>query len=618
MVNKFIDIVDYLKKYVSLVQLLCAFFLTNTVLLVGFNQQNTSVSFFSSGYTQNINLAFAAIYFVIIAIVLGVMFRFLPTCERQKPLVLLASGWLYFFTTIVLIGAEIRLITAFLAVIAILIYYAVYSKDGSGDLPGISTLSLKIILIVLFAGLAGFIGVVTVSRCLALVAPAFDFGIFAQMFEYMRNTGLPNTTVERGALLSHFAVHISPAYYIILPVYIIFPYPATLQIMQALIVASAIFPLYKLCRLKKIPNIATLFVLTTFAFYPALSGGNMYDIHENMFLAAFVMWLLYFVESVLLHETPKIGWKHTICMYIFALLTFSVKEDAPIYVAVIALYIMFAKADDNHERAHYVKKIIHGIILFVMSVAYLFFALWLLDSFGEGLMLSSRHDVYTGDSGILGVIMTIITNPAFILNQIMNEMRVQYLLQMFLPLAFLPLISAKKRFAGLILFIPFILKNLMPTWPYQHDIGFQYHFGVTAIFFYLFVVNFTELKSAKMKKLILIFSATASIFMFTQFMWPRHEIVNTYRNNRDDVAAIHEVLDTIPDDVSIAATTFLVQPLSHVSELYEVNVNHGQNTDFVVIDLRWGGGLELCATFEERGYSSYMRREGLVAVYWRG
>ena len=57
-----------------------------------------------------------------------------------------------------------------------------------------------------------FVSLWTVCRVLSFSTPTYDFGIFAQMFHQMRATGLPNTTLERDGLLSHFAVHVSPIY----------------------------------------------------------------------------------------------------------------------------------------------------------------------------------------------------------------------------------------------------------------------------------------------------------------------------------------------------------------------------------------------------------------------
>ena len=87
-----------------------------------------------------------------------------------------------------------------------------------------------------------FVSAWTVGRVYSFSSPTFDFGIFSQMFYNMKETGLPMTTVERDGLLSHFAVHVSPIYYLMLPFYWLFPTPATLQVLQALVITSAIIP----------------------------------------------------------------------------------------------------------------------------------------------------------------------------------------------------------------------------------------------------------------------------------------------------------------------------------------------------------------------------------------
>ena len=87
-----------------------------------------------------------------------------------------------------------------------------------------------------------FVSFWTVYRVLTYRAPTFDFGIFSQMFHQMRTTGLPVTTVERDGPLSHFAVHVSPIYYLLLPFYCIYPKPVTLQVLQAAVLASAVIP----------------------------------------------------------------------------------------------------------------------------------------------------------------------------------------------------------------------------------------------------------------------------------------------------------------------------------------------------------------------------------------
>ena len=111
-----------------------------------------------------------------------------------------------------------------------------------------------------------FIGVVTVYRYLTYSNSTFDFGIFAQMYEYMKQKGTISTTVERNKLLSHFAVHFSPIFYIALPIYFIFDNAITVQLIQAFMVAIPVIPIVLLCKHHKLSNQMAIAVAPVYVF----------------------------------------------------------------------------------------------------------------------------------------------------------------------------------------------------------------------------------------------------------------------------------------------------------------------------------------------------------------
>ena len=82
---------------------------------------------------------------------------------------------------------------------------------------------LLIILTIAAAVWFSFTAVMTVLRYRLNYAPAYDFGIFSQMYYYMDKCLSPLTTCERDGLLSHFAVHLSPVFYVLLPFYKLVP-----------------------------------------------------------------------------------------------------------------------------------------------------------------------------------------------------------------------------------------------------------------------------------------------------------------------------------------------------------------------------------------------------------
>ena len=82
---------------------------------------------------------------------------------------------------------------------------------------------LLVILTITAAAWFSFTAVMTVLRYRLNYASAYDFGIFSQMYYYMDKGLSPLTTCERDGLLSHFAVHLSPVFYLLLPFYKLVP-----------------------------------------------------------------------------------------------------------------------------------------------------------------------------------------------------------------------------------------------------------------------------------------------------------------------------------------------------------------------------------------------------------
>ncbi|MEG0615741.1 MAG: DUF2079 domain-containing protein, partial [Oscillospiraceae bacterium] len=457
----------------------------------------------------------------------------------------------------------------------------------------ISDKAAKIIVISFGVLFLLFVGGMTTFRYLTYSTPGFDFGIFAQMFHNMKESFLPMTTIERDGLLSHFAVHISPIFYLLLPGYCIFQSPIYLQIMQALILASAVIPLFLLAKHFNLSNKAIICVCGAFCAFPALMGGCFYDIHENKFLTPLLLWLFYFLE-----KNKFLG------VYIFSFLTLMVKEDAAIYVATIALFIFFCK-----------KKYKHGAIIFVASMAYFFFAVAYLNRFGDGAMTGRWGNFIPDESmGLFGMVKTVLLNPLYLISQSFTSEKIIFILLMLIPVMFLPLFS--KKLSQLLLLLPFLVINLMPNYLYQHSIDFQYTYGVTAIFFYLVVVNLNEIKTPEIKKYLLAGMLISSCLLCTSRLSTKVRYAADFVKNFDENAAISAALSEIPDDASVKTTTFFTANLANRSELYEISSEH--QTQYVVFDLRKGRREETLnddiMAYKELGYEQIEFEKDLVLV----
>lgn len=451
------------------------------------------------------------------------------------------------------------------------------------------------IIIVALLGIAFtlFTGILTSLKHLQHWSACYDFGIFSQMYEYMKETGLPLSTCERDGLLSHFAVHISPVYYLLLPFYVIFPTPVTLLMCQAAVIASGLIPLYLLCRKYKLSNPAIVLFSLCYVLLPSMSNGCFFFFHENKFLTALVLWLAYALE--------KDRW---IPVIICALLVMSVKEDAPVYVAVLGLYFLLSKRSPKK-----------GITIMVMAVAYFFIATFLINKFGSGT-LNDRFSnfFYDGSDSFITVIKAIVLNPMYLIYECFNEDRLKFFFQMIVPLGFIPFMIKKP--SKLILLIPFIMFNLMGDYSYLHDIGYQYTYGSAAFLFYLMVLNYSELKPGLRNKFLAV-AAASSVFMFMGNTYGRLDGIKSYKNDKEKIETIDKAIDLIPKDSSVAATTFLVPALYDVREVYEFETTkHRDTVEYIVIDLRYGSdSYSVDDYLNNSDYETIANESGCVAIF---
>lgn len=459
-----------------------------------------------------------------------------------------------------------------------------------------------------------FVSTWTICRVLTFSTPTYDFGIFSQMFYNMKASGLPLTTVERDGLLSHFHVHVSPIYYLLLPFYWLVPTPATLQFLQAAVLASAVIPLWLIGKHHGLSPVVRTLLCTLLLFYPAYSGGTSYDIHENAFLTPLILWLFYALDK------KRFG-----LTLLFGMLLLCVKEDAAVYCTVIALYFLLnglLKKDSWH--------IWTGIILAVLSVAWFLAATGFLATVGDGVMTYRYQNFMYDDSGsLISVIVSVIMCPMKALFECVDSEKLKFIGLTLAPLLGLPFLT--RRYQRYILLIPYILINLMSDYPYQHDIFFQYTYGSTACLFYMTAINVADMKTdanrvaALLAATILCFSSFAAYVLpkATPYM-KRHAESNEYYD------AVRQTLNVIPEDASVTATTFYTTYLSQREILYDVqyaSLDHVLSTEYVALSLQYENAYKKYAVdgknglnnfitlLESSGYVSFAELEDVLVIY---
>lgn len=500
-----------------------------------------------------------------------------------------------------------------------LIVYAIFGHRTGLHLPGeekkphwIFPVAVGILAVVF----ATVISVWTVNRVRTFYAPNFDFGIFSQMFYNMKQTGLPMTTVERDGLLSHFAVHVSPIYYLMLPFYWVFPSPITLQILQAVILASAVIPMWLIGKQRGLSGLQRTLLCALLLLIPTTGGGTGYDLHENCFLLPLILWLMYAFDR-----------RSILLTLLFAVLTLAVKEDAAVYVAVAAIYVIVRTAV-NYDKKR-LKDLVLGFAVLAMSLTWFILVTDYLATKGDGVMTYRYQNfMYDGSGSLFSVVKAVLLCPMKMLFESTDPEKMEYILYTLVPLLALPLVT--RKYQRYILLIPYILLNLMSDYRYQHDIFFQYNFGSSAFLLYLTAINLADIRWKAPR----FFAAAAAVIvsgsLFFSLIFPEaKDITKLYRENKRYYQSVSQVLDEIPDDVSVTAHTFYVVPLSDREILYDIRYcsrEHLLSTEYVVLKksstsdfknyaVNGKNGYEnLVALLEENGYEN-IKTQGSLVIY---
>ena len=250
------------------------------------------------------------------------------------------------------------------------------------------------------------------------------------------------------------------------------------------------------------------------------------------------------------------------------------------------------------------------------SVGYFLLAVWYLDSHGDGAMLYRYANFSTDGGSLTDIVKACLVNPGYVFSQCLDEDKMVFFLQMMLPLGFLPLFCT--RISSYILLGPFMLINLMSYYPYQHSLDYQYNFGVTALLFYLTIVNLSARKQQTRRFLALLCAAFA-VFGFSAFVGERLGYISYYQNTKEVCDTLDEVVAQVPKDASVYSSTFLLPHLYQNKILYQLNADSPDlsgRTEYVLIDLRFQEFSDLYPLYVQAGFQTVVYEEGAAALLY--
>jgi uncharacterized membrane protein len=416
---------------------------------------------------------------------------------------------------------------------------------------------------------------------------SYDQGIFNQVFwngthgRFFQSTlssQLSTNVVHSGEVpyvaYHRLGQHFTPALLLWLPIYYLFPYPATLTVLQAIFVTAAGLVLYTLARIYLEPAIATLITLSYYGAN-AILGPTLANFHD-------ISQIPLFVFSLLLAMEKRWWW----LFGILVICTLAIREDSGITLFGIGMYMLLSR---RFPRI--------GLVVCCLSFLYMVALTNLImplfsDDIAKRFMLERFGQYADGnEASTIEIIINMLTRPGLLLGELFTPVwdTFKYLLGQWLPLAFIPVVSPA---AWAIAIFP-LLKLFLGKGETVLVISIRYAMSVTPGLFYGAILwwagqgfgNFSKsLQDCKPRKLrpkfrrFWIFCICLSIF-FTitsnpsrtlSFIIPDSIQPRVYVSPLKQwghVPHIRRLMAQIPDDVSVSATTYIIPHLSGRREI---------------------------------------------------
>ncbi|KYF50301.1 hypothetical protein BE04_05215, partial [Sorangium cellulosum] len=261
----------------------------------------------------------------------------------------------------------------------------------------------------------------------------------------------------------HGSAHFDPILVLLSPLYLIYPRAELLLVLQSVWLGAGVIPVYLLALDKLEHRGKALLLAAVWALYPALHGANMYEFHSLALISPLVVWLLYF------YETGKDRWYW---VTLAALLL--CREDVSLLMCFIGLYAIF---DRRAGRTRL------GWITIATSLVY-FVIVKLFFMTSAGIIMSGKdaysfayyyEELMPNRSGLGGLVVSVLTNPVFVLKVMLEEPKILFLLQLFVPLCFLPFLAKPGRWM--------LAYGLLFCLLASRDAVFSIHFQYSSILF---------------------------------------------------------------------------------------------------------------------------------------
>lgn len=304
--------------------------------------------------------------------------------------------------------------------------------DGRPSRAGIAAdLATWIAVFGLWAAYAWFFTNLSITNHHALVTRTTDLGYYDNIFwQSIHGRPLGCSFIKAGY---HGSAHFDPILVLLSPLYLLYPRAEFLLGLQSVWVGFGVVPVFLIGRRQLGSRWAGLALALCYAVHPAVHGANMYEFHSLTLATVPLLWALHFFQCK--------AWKSYVAAVVVALL---VREDVALMMMGVGLWGVLHPT--RAERRAGILTIVGSAAWFGIVKAFFMTSAGLLMSGKEAYSFAYYYeDLIPNKKGTGGLVLSLVTNPVFVLNHVLTEEKLLFFFTMFLPLGLLPFFARRDR-----------------------------------------------------------------------------------------------------------------------------------------------------------------------------
>jgi uncharacterized membrane protein len=446
---------------------------------------------------------------------------------------------------------------------------------------------------------------------------SYDLGIFDNLFYNLIHGEWFKVTPDLGRNGgSHIHMHATFAAYVLAPFYALRPQADTLLVMQAVVVGLGAFPFYLLARHRLENALLGLTFAYLYVIYGPIHGPVFYDFHFLTLAPFFIGWTLYFFET-----------GRTKLLAVAWVLTLLLREDMSALLAGAGLFYLLSA-----QRVRW------ALAFGVVGVGYFVLMRFLvMPLHGNASGEYQPHVGYykdmiaPGDHGYGGVLKTMLTNPGYTFQVLVQETKLRYLLELMGPFLLLPLRHSK----AWLLLLPAAMFTLISTdYPPPVSRGFQYTMFWVPFLFLGALITLTSWRQQPNGPVRILSAVVAMALAGTVFSYHHGPLFqhNTFKggfrkiqfevspSDRERRTHLYSLIAKIPPHASVLATENEVPHVSNRPDCFTLRAMY-EEADYLLINIheaRGGRSKEHMKRALDTGKYGLVESVGIYQLWQRG